>query len=168
MMKSTRILAIIVAAVLPGSALFAQGEQEKMDGMMEEHPAKMAEMDQTMEAEMKAQDAELDKLVSEMNAATADKKVDAIAAVLSKIVEQRKTLHEKMVGMHMDMKGAMDCCKRRDEEVDDEGQSTKLCDTWHLTLTNSIPNIKTSAGAHSGRAFLTQSAMPSAGVVPNL
>jgi len=106
-MKSTRILAIIVAAALPSAALLAQGGPP----WMKEHPAKMSEMHQKTEAEMKAQEAELDKLVSEMNAATADKKVDAMAAVLSKIVGQRKTMHEKMAGMHMDMKGAMDCCK---------------------------------------------------------
>lgn len=91
-MKSTRILAIIVAAALPGAVLVAQGG-----------PPKKEQMQQKMEAEMKAQDAELDKLVADMNAATGDKKVDAIAAVVSKMVEQRKTMHEKMAGMHMDM-----------------------------------------------------------------
>jgi arginine deiminase len=110
-MKSTRILAIIVAAALPSAVLLAQDEHGKMRDMMKEHPANMSEMHQKMEAEMKAQDAELDKLVSEMNTATGDKKADAMAAVLSKIVEQRKTMHEKMAGMQMDMKGAMDCCK---------------------------------------------------------
>ena len=99
-MKSTHILAIIVAAALPGAVLLAQGE-----------PGKMSEMHQKMEGEMKAQDAELDKLVSEMKTATGEKKADAMAAVLSKIVEQRKTTHGKMAGMHMDMKGAMECCK---------------------------------------------------------
>ena len=110
-MKSTHILAIIVAAALPGAVLLAQDEPGKMGDMMKEHPAKMSEMHQKMEAEMKAQDAELDKLVSEMKTATGEKKADAMAAVLSKIVEQRKTTHGKMAGMHMDMKGAMECCK---------------------------------------------------------
>ena len=110
-MKSTSILAIIVAAALPGGLLLAQGEHGKMGDMMKEHPANMSEMHQKMEAEMKAQDAELDKLVSEMNSATGEKKAEAMATLLSKIVEQRKTMHEKMAGMHMDMKAAMDCCK---------------------------------------------------------
>jgi cytochrome P450 len=110
-MKSTRILAIIVAAALPGAVLLAQGEHGKMGDMMKEHPANMSEMHKKMEAEMKAQDAELDKLVSEMNTATGEKKADAMAALLSKIVEQRKTMHEKMGDMHSDMKRAMDCCK---------------------------------------------------------
>jgi ElaB/YqjD/DUF883 family membrane-anchored ribosome-binding protein len=107
-MKSTHILAIIVAAALPGAVLLAQ-EHGKMGDM---HPANMSEMHQKMEAEMKAEDAELDKLVSEMNTATGEKKAAAMAALLSKIVEQRKTMHEKMGDMHSDMKGAMDCCKQ--------------------------------------------------------
>jgi hypothetical protein len=105
-MKSIRILAIIVAAALPGAVLLAQGPP-----WMKDNPAKMSEMDQKMEADMKAQEAELDKLVAEMNAATGDKKMDAMAAVVSKMVEQRKAMHRNMAGMHMDMKGAMDCCK---------------------------------------------------------
>ena len=47
----------------------------------------------------KDQDAELDKLVAEMNSAPADKKLDAVAAVLTKLVEQRKALHEQMQKM---------------------------------------------------------------------
>ena len=102
-MKTKTILAILVAAALPSAVLFAQGEQGKMGDMSEMH--------QKMEAEMKAQDAELDKLVSEMNTATGEKKADAMAAVLSKIVEQRKAMHGNMAGMHMGMQEAMDCCK---------------------------------------------------------
>ena len=105
-MKSTHILAIIVAAALPGAALLAQPGPP----WAQKNPPKM-EMNQKMEAEMKAQDAEIDKLVTEMNGTTGDKKMDAMAALLSKIVEQRKAMHEEMGGMPMDMKRAMDCCK---------------------------------------------------------
>ena len=107
-MKSTHILAIMIAAALPGAALLAQGGPP----WTKEHPAKMSPMHQKMEAEMKAQDADLDKLVSEMNMATGEKKADAMAAVLSKMVEQRKTMHNEMAGMHTDMNAAMDCCKQ--------------------------------------------------------
>ena len=44
----------------------------------------------------KDQDAELDKLVVEMNNAPTDKKLDAVAAGVAKLVEQRKALHEQM------------------------------------------------------------------------
>ena len=47
----------------------------------------------------KDQDAEIDKLIAEMNSAPADKKLDAVAAVLNKLVEQRKAMHEQMQKM---------------------------------------------------------------------
>ncbi len=95
---------MIIAATLPASALLAQ---EEHGGMMKGDHAQMAEMHQKMEAEMKAQDAELDKLVAAMNSATGEKKVDAIAAVVSKLVEQHKAMHEKMGAMHEKMQGGM-------------------------------------------------------------
>jgi hypothetical protein len=98
---------MIIAATLPASALFAQEEQGKMGDMMKGDHAQMAEMHQKMAAEMKAQDAELDKLVAAMNSATGEKKVDAIAAIVSKLVEQRKAMHEKMGAMHEKMQGGM-------------------------------------------------------------
>ena len=45
---------------------------------------------------LKDQDAELDKLVAEMNGASADKKLDAVVAIVAKLVEQRKAMHEQM------------------------------------------------------------------------
>ena len=58
------------------------------------------------------QDAELDKLVAEMNSAPADKKLDAVAALLTKLVEQRKTMHEQMQKMmSADEKEAMAMCR---------------------------------------------------------
>ena len=52
---------------------------------------------------LKDQDAELDKLVAEMNSASADKKLGAVAAVVTKLVEQRKAMHEQMQKMMSDM-----------------------------------------------------------------
>jgi uncharacterized coiled-coil protein SlyX len=98
--KST-VIAVIGVGLFSVPA-FAQGQgNDKMGGMMKghRHHAWMEEMHQKMEAEMKAEDAELDKLVSEMNTATGEKKVDAIAAVVNKLVEQRKTMHQKMETM---------------------------------------------------------------------
>jgi len=56
--------------------------------MMPKH-AKMIE-------EQNAQDAEIEKLQAEMNAATGEKRINAIVAVVNKLIEQRKTMHEKM------------------------------------------------------------------------
>jgi hypothetical protein len=49
-----------------------------------------------MTEEWKNQDAELDKLIAEMNSASADNKLEAMAAVLTKVVEQRKAMHEQI------------------------------------------------------------------------
>ena len=106
-MKSTHLVAMIIAATLPASALFAQEEHGKMDDMMKGDHAQMAEMHQKMDAEMKTQNAELDKLVATMNSATGEKKVDAIVAVVSKLVEQRRAMQEKMAAMHKKMEDGM-------------------------------------------------------------
>ena len=52
-----------------------------------------------MMSKWKEQEAELDKLVADMNNAPSDKKVDAIAAVVTKLVEQHKAMHERMQKM---------------------------------------------------------------------
>jgi hypothetical protein len=52
-----------------------------------------------MMSNWKDREAELDKLVADMNSAPSDKKVDAIAAVVTKLVEQRKAIHERMQKM---------------------------------------------------------------------
>jgi hypothetical protein len=60
-----------------------------------------------MMGRMKAADAELETLVARMNAATGDEKVDAIAAVVNKIVEQRQSLRTQLMQMHEHMMGHM-------------------------------------------------------------
>lgn len=52
-----------------------------------------------MMSNWKDQDAELDKLVAEMNSASADKKIEAVVTVLNKLVQQRKAMHEQMQKM---------------------------------------------------------------------
>jgi hypothetical protein len=49
----------------------------------------------------KAQDAEIDKLLATMNQATGEKRINAIVAVINKLVEQRKTMHAEMAA-HLD------------------------------------------------------------------
>jgi hypothetical protein len=101
--KMTNIKSIAIAAIGVGLfsvPIFAQGqEQDEAGGMMKDHHHRRAmrqEMNQKWEAQMKTEDAELDKLVQQMNSATGQKKVDAIAALLNKLVEQHKMMHEKM------------------------------------------------------------------------
>ena len=58
----------------------------------------LKEMQQKMEAKMKAEAAEFDKLVDEMNASTGDKKIEAMAAIINKMAQKHKEMHAKMSG----------------------------------------------------------------------
>jgi len=68
--------------------------------MMEAHQAKMAEHKAAMEAHR----ARMDELVAEMNQATGDAKVDAVAAVLSEMWSQHESMQDGM-----GMMGGMAC-----------------------------------------------------------
>jgi hypothetical protein len=102
-MKTTHLLAALVAATLPLTVLAEDTAKIETTGQNQEQSSEttgMKGMDMgQMMSDSKDQDAELDKLVTEMNSASADKKLDAIAAVLTKLVEQRKAMHEQMQKM---------------------------------------------------------------------
>jgi hypothetical protein len=104
-MKTTHLLAALIAATLPLAAIVAEdaGKTETTD-QKQEQSSEMMGMNGMMGKEQmmsnwQDQDAQLDKLVTEMNSASADKKLDAVAAVLTKLVEQRKAMHEQMQKM---------------------------------------------------------------------
>jgi hypothetical protein len=61
--------------------------------------AAMMKMHQQMMADMRAADTRLDQLVGEMNAATGDAKVAALARVVTELVGQQKAMHARMSGM---------------------------------------------------------------------
>ncbi len=63
----------------------------------------MKDQRQKMMAEMKAQDAELAAQVAEMNRAPADKKLDLVAAIVTRLVEQRAAMNARMEKMHGEM-----------------------------------------------------------------
>lgn len=96
-MKTRNTLAIAAAAAVLAMPLLAQ--EHHRHGMTDEHHGKWSKMHSTMMADWKTQDAELEKLVSEMNTAEGEKKVAAIAAVASKLVELRLSDHSKMMTM---------------------------------------------------------------------
>ena len=66
--------------------------------MMERCQAMMAQK-QKMMADMKAQDAELTEQVAQMNSAPQDKKINLMAAVLTRMVEQRTNMNMRMEKM---------------------------------------------------------------------
>lgn len=73
--------------------------------------AQMAGMHEKMMAEMKAIDVKLDALVTRMNAAKGNAKVDAMAELLTTLVGQHKAMHAGMAQMQdqmmMPMRGSM-------------------------------------------------------------
>ncbi len=97
----TRSLNLVtdVAAQAPSS----QGSQPR-----DQSPSNMQDMMKMhgqMMAEMKAADSRLDALVKEMNVATGDATVNAVAAVVTELVRQQKSMHERMGQMHQQMMG---------------------------------------------------------------
>jgi hypothetical protein len=70
----------------------AQPQQPGMQDMMKMH--------EQMMADMKAGDAKLDALVRDMNGATGEGKVTAVAAVINELVQQHKAMHGRMGQMH--------------------------------------------------------------------
>jgi hypothetical protein len=86
-----------IAAQAPSS----QASPEQSPANMQ----KMMKMHEQMMAEMKAADSRLDALVKEMNAAGGDAKVNAVAAVVTELVRQQKSMHEHMGQMHQQMMG---------------------------------------------------------------
>ena len=116
-MKMSQLLVTVVTATLLLTSLLAQDSSKTEPG-----DQKQQQSSDTMKMEgickgpmmsnLKDQDTELDKLVAEMNNAPAEKKLDAVAAVLTKLVEQRKTMHEQMQRMmSADDKQAMNMCR---------------------------------------------------------
>ena len=96
--------AIALAPVLAEDTTKAEAPDQTKEqkdcctGMMGKDMGNMMGMGDMM-SNWKDQQAELDKLVADMNSAPSDKKVDAIAAVVTKLVEQRKAMHERMQKM---------------------------------------------------------------------
>ena len=82
-----------------------------MGGMRGAHKGEMMQWHQKMMEKIKAQDAEMDKLVQEMNATSGDKKVDAIAAIVNKVMEERKAWHSEMEMRHKKMMEWMQAAK---------------------------------------------------------
>src|SRR5215468_4316263 len=97
-MKAKHLLLISVTATLPIFAVMAQDASktettaQKTTGEVQNKPA--AGKDQVT-CDCNSTNTNLDKLVAEMNGATTDKKVDAIAAVVTKLAEEFKAAQQQ-------------------------------------------------------------------------
>ena len=103
-------VAVLIVAVPPwgtpkteiGAAALVQGQgtttPQAQPGMQD-----MMKMHEQMMAEMKGNRAKLDALVQQMNTASGNAKVDAIAVVVTELVRQQNTMSERMGQMHEHM-----------------------------------------------------------------
>jgi membrane-bound ClpP family serine protease len=82
-------------ALIQGQGTTTPQAQPGMQDMMKMH--------EQMMAEMKGNRARLDALVQQMNTASGNAKVDAIAVVVTELVRQQNTMHERMGQMHEHM-----------------------------------------------------------------
>ena len=65
--------------------------------------AEMMKRHQQMMADIKAADLKLEELVKDMNGATGEAKIAAIAQVVNELVRQQRTMHEHMGTMDQQM-----------------------------------------------------------------
>jgi len=94
-MRAFDLSTSVAAQSAPHSAQAREQAPSNMQDMMKMH--------EQMMAEMKAADTRLDALVKDMNAATGDAKLNAVAAVVSELVRQQKSMHGHMGQMHQMM-----------------------------------------------------------------
>jgi hypothetical protein len=99
-------LALILALALWAPIELQAAEppaRKMMEGKMTERCQAMSERREKMMAEMKAQDAELAAQLVAMNNAPDNKKLVLLAAVVTRLVEQRTAMHARMEKMQGDM-----------------------------------------------------------------
>jgi len=99
LMREVVITAVLSAAVVVGTAIAAT--QHDHDAAAAAAPAQQAGamMDhQKMMADMNAEQAKLDDLVAQMNAATGPAKVDRIAAAVTELAAMHKHMNTMMQG----------------------------------------------------------------------
>lgn len=106
-MKKLTIHGILISALLAGAALPLAAQTSGNSGEPNQSPsqAQRKAMHQQMAAEIKAQDAELQQLVKQMNDAPEAKKADAVAAVVNKLVADRLAMHHEWENMRQQMRG---------------------------------------------------------------
>jgi len=96
-------MALIMGAPSQGQSAEPEKGTAKEEMMMPgkttgDHPA-MREQTEKMIGEIKAQDAELTAQVAKMNSAPKDQKVEMMAAIITKMVEQRVAMNARMEKM---------------------------------------------------------------------
>ena len=112
-MKAKDLLFILVAAALPSMASFAEdtGKSETTTEQVANEKSKSASGSDQLVANQNPSQTELDKLVAEMNSAPAEKRLDAITAVVNKLVEQFKVDEQSHREMPASEMSSTNMCK---------------------------------------------------------
>ena len=92
-------LAMSTWATLPAQAAEPEVGMMMTESKMKEQCAAMKEQKKAMKEARKAQDAELTEQLSKMNSAPEDKKMDLMAAVVTRMVDQRISREAQMAKM---------------------------------------------------------------------
>lgn len=105
----TRVLLVLVLTCLFATTGFAtekSDEATKRDDKsvaMMDKCQEMMEKHEAMQVKMAERDAHLQERIDAMNAATGETKVEAIAAVINELIEQRHAMHDMMMKMGPEM-----------------------------------------------------------------
>lgn len=106
-MKAATIFMFVAAAALVTVSLLGQehhhGTDTTKEQMIPEECEKMMEMHGAMMSGMDAMDSEMVDLINNMNSTQGNEKLDAMAKVVNKLVEQRKHIHKNMMSYHSGM-----------------------------------------------------------------
>ena len=97
----TKTLSALTIAIAFQSAMLLAQEPGGMQGIDQQKHREIMPIHAKIMEKQKVQDAEIDKLLAEMNSATGEKRIDAIVAVLNKLVEQRKAMNAE-ISAHLD------------------------------------------------------------------
>ncbi len=111
-MMRRSLIGLLAALGIPVLVLAQSGAPAEHQHATTQGPAsnqsQMMQMHQKMMDEMAAMDQKLDALVTQMNAAQGQAKVDAMAAVITEMINQRKQMREQMTStMGRGMMGGM-------------------------------------------------------------
>ena len=97
----------MIAAALLLVFTFSMGRAQGTAPQPQTTGPDMMKMHEQMMATIKEDDAKLDALLKDMNAAMGEAKVNALAAVVTELARQHKGMHGQMVQMHQQMMGGM-------------------------------------------------------------
>lgn len=100
-------LALVIWAPMQTQSAEPMDGMHKMDGKMSEQHKGMMEQKSIMMEDLKAQDTQLSEMIAQMNSASAEKKVDLLAAIVTKMVEQKAAMTAHMEKMHSEMMSVM-------------------------------------------------------------